>query len=103
MEHNALQKIINERLQQPEIASKRMRLYFSLCYKTQTIKITVEDDGPGFDYETWIKRVANEPKLNLEENGRGIAMLYHLSDKLEFDREGRTVTISKKLPINNKK
>ncbi len=30
-------------------------------------------------------------------------MLYHLSDKLEFDREGRTVTISKKLPINNKK
>lgn len=46
MEHNALQKIINERLQQPEIASKRMRLYFSLCYKTQTIKITVEDDRP---------------------------------------------------------
>ncbi|HPI42899.1 MAG TPA: ATP-binding protein [Candidatus Cloacimonas acidaminovorans] len=39
----------------------------------------------------------------MEENGRGIAMLYHLSDKLEFDREGRTVTISKKLPINNKK
>ncbi|HPA24815.1 MAG TPA: hypothetical protein PKU76_02820 [Candidatus Cloacimonas sp.] len=31
-----------------------------------------------------------------------MAMLYHLSDKLEFEKEGRTVTISKKLPVNKK-
>ena len=102
MDHNALQKIINERLQQPEIASKRICFHFSICHKTQTIKITVEDDGPGFDYENWIKKVTNEHKLNLDENGRGIAMLYYLSDKLEFEKEGRTVTISKKLPVNKK-
>jgi len=103
LEHSKLQNLINERLQQPEYASRRMRCYFCLCNNANTIKISVEDDGSGFDYTQWINRVTNEPKLNLEENGRGIAMLYHLADKLEFENEGRKVTICKKIPVNNRK
>ena len=103
LEHNKLQNLINERLQQPEYASRRMRFHFCLCNNANTIKISVEDDGPGFDYKIWINRVANDPKLNLEDNGRGIAMLYHLADKLEFEDEGRKVTICKNIPVNNRK
>ncbi|MEN6444682.1 MAG: response regulator [Candidatus Cloacimonas sp.] len=100
LDHNELYSIINGRLKQPEIAAKRLRFQFFICHKSNTIKISVEDDGPGFDYEKWLKKVTEEPKLNLEESGRGISMLYHLSDKLEFDKQGRKVSISKKL-LNN--
>lgn len=100
LDHNELYSIINERLKQPEIAAKRLRFQFFICHKSNTIKISVEDDGPGFDYEKWLKKVTEEPKLNLEESGRGISMLYHLSDKLEYDKQGRKVSISKKL-LNN--
>ena len=103
LEHSKLQNLINERLQQPEYASRRIRFHFCLCNNANAIKISVEDDGSGFDYKQWINRVTNEPKLNLEENGRGIAMLYHLADKLEFENEGRKVTICKKIPVNNRK
>ena len=103
LEHDELQKLINERLMQPDIASKRMYFHFFICHKTDTIKVTVEDEGPGFDYEFWIKKVREDPKVNLEESGRGISMLYLLSDKLEFQKEGRTVSIIKRIPENNKR
>jgi hypothetical protein len=63
----------------------------------------VEDNGQGFDYESWIQRVKKEPKLNLDEHGRGISMLYHLSESLEFSQGGRKVTIIKKLDRNHSK
>ena len=103
LDHHKLQKIINKRLEQPDIASKRMHIHFSICHKTDTITVTVEDQGPGFDYEFWINKVKEDQKVNLEESGRGISMLYYLSDKLEFQHGGRTVSISKKIPKTNKR
>lgn len=97
MDHAKLQKLIAERLQQPEIAEKRLRFIFSIDHQQDTIQISVEDDGDGFDHDSWIKRVTIDPALNLDEHGRGISMLYHLADTLEFSRGGRSVKISKKL------
>lgn len=97
LDHNGMQQIIAERLSRPEIAVKRLRFEFCIDHQAHTIKIAVEDDGPGFDYEEWLKRVVEEPKLNLDEHGRGISMLYHLADTLEFSKGGRRVSVSKKI------
>jgi CheY-like chemotaxis protein len=97
LDHNGMQQIIAERLSRPEIAAKRLRFEFCIDHQAHTIRIAVEDDGPGFDYEEWLKRVADEPKLNLDEHGRGISMLYHLADTLEFSNGGRRVSVSKKI------
>lgn len=97
LDHNGIQQIIAERLSRPEIAAKRLRFEFCIDHQAHTIKIAVEDDGPGFDYEEWLKRVVEEPKLNLDEHGRGISMLYHLADTLEFSKGGRRVSVSKKI------
>lgn len=97
LDHNGMQQIIAERLSRPEIAAKRLRFEFCIDHQAHTIKIAVEDDGPGFDYEEWLKRVVEEPKLNLDEHGRGISMLYHLADTLEFSKGGRRVSVSKKI------
>ncbi len=103
LEHSALQELIEARLQDDEIATRRMLFAFSINFTDRTITISVEDNGQGFDYESWIQRVKKEPKLNLDEHGRGISMLYHLSDSLEFSQGGRKVTIIKKLDRNHSK
>ena len=97
LDHTALQELIATRLQVPEIAKKRMRLAFTINHQLQTIQISVEDDGRGFDYQSWLAKVGKEPQLNLDEHGRGISMLYHLADTLEYTKGGRCVTISKKI------
>lgn len=97
LDHEPLQNLISKKLEEPEIAVKRMRLNLGIDHLLQSIEITVEDDGRGFDYHTWLERVEKEPQLNLDEHGRGIAMLYHLADTLEFSKGGRCVKITKNL------
>ena len=102
LDHASLQSLISERLKQPDIAVKRMRIAISINHLADTISISVEDDGAGFDHESWLNLVKQEPKLNLDEHGRGISMLYHLADALEFDLGGRRVSISKKFSPDHK-
>jgi len=51
----------------------------------------IEDEGPGFDYENVPDPTSPE---NLEKpNGRGVFLMRHLSDNLEFKEDGRIVEI----------
>ncbi len=51
----------------------------------------VKDQGPGFDFENVIDPTAPE---NIEkENGRGIYLMRHLADEVEFDKNGTEVAI----------
>lgn len=52
----------------------------------------IEDDGPGFDFENVPDPTSPE---NLEKpNGRGVFLMKHLSDELEFFEDGRIVEIA---------
>jgi serine/threonine-protein kinase RsbW len=52
----------------------------------------IEDDGPGFDFENVPDPTSPE---NLEKpNGRGVFLMEHLSDALEFFEDGRIVEIA---------
>lgn len=95
--HAEQEAIILQKLSLPEIAARRIRFSVFVDYHQNTISIGVSDDGEGFNYDDWLQRVAKEPTLSLDFYGRGIAMLYHLSDKLEFSQGGRKVQISRKL------
>lgn len=97
LDHDKLQGLIAAKLSIPEIAAKKMHLSFTINHLAQTIEITVEDDGRGFNYMAWLGRVKAEPQLTLVEYGRGIAMLYHLTDTLEYSQGGRCVKITKNL------
>ncbi len=51
----------------------------------------IEDEGPGFDYENVPDPTSPE---NLEKpNGRGVFLMRHLSDEMNFSEEGRVVEI----------
>jgi serine/threonine-protein kinase RsbW len=62
-----------------------------IAFKTNVLKITVEDEGQGFRPEE-----VPDPTLpeNIEEiNGRGVYLMSRLSDKLKFSKRGNRVTM----------
>jgi serine/threonine-protein kinase RsbW len=55
------------------------------------LKITIEDEGTGFDYKNVPDPTAPENIENV--NGRGIFLMEKLSDHIEFTRNGATVEL----------
>jgi serine/threonine-protein kinase RsbW len=52
----------------------------------------IEDEGPGFDFENIPDPTSPE---NLEKpNGRGVFLMRHLADDIEFEDDGRVVEIT---------
>lgn len=103
MDSTNFQKLIATRLTDPEICDKRIRFSISIDQIINRIVMEVEDDGEGFDHESWLKRVQTDDTLNIDEHGRGISLLYHLSDEMEFANGGRKLRICKKLEESRSK
>ena len=55
------------------------------------LKVQIEDQGIGFDYQSVPDPTAPENIENV--NGRGIFLMEKLSDKMEFTRNGATVEL----------
>lgn len=91
-----LQELIAEKAE--SVKGKSIRLCIELNTRQEQISLSVEDDGEGFDYQSWLQRLEQDQQINVDAHGRGIAMIYHLSDKLVFDKGGRKTTIIRKLP-----
>ncbi len=90
-------KLIDDKLQDPDVKRKKIRFSINIDRKDQVVQLEVEDDGEGFDHAGWVERVRTDQTLNIDEHGRGISLLYHLSDQLEFDKGGRTIRVTKKI------
>ena len=59
------------------------------------IKVQIQDEGEGFDYEDVPD--PTDPMNLLELNGRGVFLMHQLSDGVEFSNNGSTVEIKFKL------
>lgn len=89
--------IVFEKLSNPMTAQKRIYFTFHLNAVNNVLEMEVEDEGMGFDYESWLASMDRDMGGSLLEYGRGISLLYHLSDKLEFSKQGRCLKISKNI------
>ena len=71
-------------------SSKNVSLGLSM--EEGMIKFRVEDEGGGFDYHNLPDPTAPE---NLEKpGGRGIFLMKHLADEVDFSQEGKVVELS---------
>jgi serine/threonine-protein kinase RsbW len=71
-------------------SSKNVSL--SLALADGLIKFRVEDEGAGFDYQNLPGPTSAE---NLEKpGGRGIFLMKHLADEVEFAENGKVVELS---------
>jgi serine/threonine-protein kinase RsbW len=59
---------------------------------TEKVEFTITDEGSGFDYTNVPDPTKPE---NLEKtHGRGIFLMHHLADEIEFDDEGSIVKMT---------
>lgn len=91
-----MQKVIAKRLEDDKLRNRRIEFGFEVDNIRRIISVSCKDEGKGFDYESWMRKVQTEPFLEIESHGRGISILHHLCDEIIFADGGRHVTIRKK-------
>jgi serine/threonine-protein kinase RsbW len=75
-----------------EDSRKSVTLHLSLKADNH-IYITVEDEGPGYDY----KQVLERNEFSTSETGRGILIVKKLTEKLIFNSTGNRITAVKRV------
>ena len=88
----AVTEAVNNAIKHGNSGNKSKNVYLSLYLEDSLIKFIVKDEGTGFNHESLPDPTAPE---NLEKpGGRGIFLMKHLSDEVEFKDNGRIVELS---------
>ncbi len=71
---------------------KDKNVHLELNVSDKEIAFTIEDEGKGFDFDGLPDPTAPE---NIDKpGGRGIFLMKHLADEVEFSKEGRAITLT---------
>jgi serine/threonine-protein kinase RsbW len=88
----AVTEAVNNAIKHGNNNNKAKNVHLSLSLEDSLLKFTVKDEGSGFNYDNLPDPTAPE---NLEKpGGRGIFLMKHLSDEVEFKDNGRIVELS---------
>lgn len=88
----AVTEAVNNAIKHGNSGNKSKNVYLSLFLEESLIKFIIKDEGTGFNYESLPDPTSPE---NLEKpGGRGIFLMKHLSDEVEFKDNGRVVELS---------
>ena len=88
----AVTEEVNNAIKHGNANNSSKNVLLSLTLNDNLLKFVVKDEGPGFDHDNLPDPTAPE---NLEKpGGRGIFLMKHLSDEVEFSENGKTVELS---------
>ena len=88
----AVTEAVNNAIKHGNASDKSKNVFLSLTLEDSLIRFIIKDEGSGFDYHNLPDPTAPE---NLEKlGGRGIFLMKHLSDEVEFKENGRIVELS---------
>jgi serine/threonine-protein kinase RsbW len=88
----AVTEAVNNAIRHGNAGNSSKNVYLSLLLNENLLKFIIKDEGPGFDYHNLPDPTAPE---NLEKpGGRGIFLMKHLSDEVEFKEGGKVVELS---------
>ena len=88
----AVTEAVNNAIKHGNASDKSKNVSLSLSLDESLLKFTIKDEGSGFNYENLPDPTAPE---NLEKpGGRGIFLMKHLSDEVNFKENGRVVELS---------
>jgi serine/threonine-protein kinase RsbW len=92
----AVTEAVNNAIRHGNKFDKDKNVLLSLSVDNDRVTFEIEDQGPGFDYTNLLDPTAPE---NLENpGGRGIFLIRHLADEVEFTKDGRKVELTFFLP-----
>lgn len=88
----AVTEAVNNAIKHGNGGDSKKNVFLSLTLDENLLKFIIKDEGPGFDYGNLPDPTAPE---NLEKpGGRGIFLMKHLCDQVEFSENGKTVELS---------
>jgi serine/threonine-protein kinase RsbW len=88
----AVTEAVNNAIKHGNASDKTKNVSLSLSLKESMIQFLIKDEGQGFDYENLPDPTSPE---NLEKiGGRGIFLMKHLSDEVQFKERGKIVELS---------
>jgi serine/threonine-protein kinase RsbW len=88
----AVTEAVNNAIKHGNASDKTKNVHLSLSLDESMIRFVVKDEGEGFDFQNLPDPTAPE---NIEKpGGRGIFLMKHLSDEVDFKEEGRIVELS---------
>jgi serine/threonine-protein kinase RsbW len=88
----AVTEAVNNAIKHGNAGDKTKNVQLSLSLNDSLLKFIIRDEGRGFDFQNLPDPTAPE---NLEKiGGRGIFLMKHLSDQVEFRENGRVVELS---------
>lgn len=88
----AVTEAVNNAIKHGNKGDSSKNVLLTLALNDKLIKFKIEDEGNGFDYENLPDPTAPE---NIEKpGGRGIFLMKHLSDEVDFREGGRVVELS---------
>lgn len=88
----AVTEAVNNAIKHGNGGNSKKNVFLSLTLNENLLKFIVKDEGPGFDHNELPDPTSPE---NLEKpGGRGIFLMKHLSDEVEFRENGKTVELS---------
>lgn len=86
----ALSEAVNNAIIHGNKEDSDKKVHISTSLEGQTLKISVRDEGEGFNPEKLPDPLKEENLLN--EGGRGIYLIEQYSDDLEFSNDGTKIT-----------
>lgn len=88
----AVTEAVNNAIKHGNDNDKSKNVSLSLSLKDSLIQFVVKDEGNGFDYENLPDPTSPE---NIEKiGGRGIFLMKHLSDEVQFKERGKVVQLN---------
>ncbi len=87
----AVTEAVNNAIKHGNDSNSSKNVFLSLTLNQNLLKFIIKDEGTGFDHDNLPDPTAPE---NLEKpGGRGIFLMKHLSDEVEFTENGKTVEL----------
>jgi len=87
----AVTESVNNAIRHGNKNDKKKNVYLSLSLNEDLIRFIIKDEGNGFDYHNLPDPTAPE---NIDKpSGRGIFLMKHLSDEVNFKQEGSEVEL----------
>jgi serine/threonine-protein kinase RsbW len=88
----AVTEAVNNAIKHGNANDRSKNVFLSLSLDDSMLRFVIKDEGSGFNYENLPDPTAPE---NIEKlGGRGIFLMKHLSDEVDFKENGRVVELS---------
>ena len=91
----AITEAVNNAIHHGNKSNPEKKVNVSYSSTPEKLLFTIQDEGPGFDYENLPD--PTDPKNIEKPHGRGVFLMRNLSDEIEFSDGGSTVVMKFKV------